>query len=214
MLTSCWEVEMRWRSKRKRWSVETDEEETDEEELEEQEEVPNPTKDTPLYSVGSYVVATYDDEWYVALVEGEEPEDESPGFTMLKYMERKARNQFVWGTAKDTLKTNNRDIVMQVEPPIPVSSRFWGLPKEVVKDIENRMRVKWSIIDLFFPFIFLSVTIFPSLLSFSFFSFTGSVIAVLFSFLSHLFCPFLSVLVNNRPLYPPLVITHERYLST
>jgi hypothetical protein len=35
------------------------------------------------------VVTTYDDEWYIALVEGEEPDEETPGFTMLKYMERR-----------------------------------------------------------------------------------------------------------------------------
>ena len=77
---------------------------------------------------------------------------------MLKYMERKGRNQFVWGTARDTLKTNNRDIIREVEAPIPVSSRLFGLPKDVVKDIENIMRVKkWVVyylgnfLNLFFP---------------------------------------------------------------
>jgi len=31
----------------------------------------------------------YDKAWYVAQVEGEEPEEETEGFTLLKYMERK-----------------------------------------------------------------------------------------------------------------------------
>ena len=129
--------------------------------MEEEEEEAIPVKAaTPQYAVGSYVVATYDDEWYIALVEGEEPEEETAGFTMLKYMERKGRNQFVWGTAKDTLKTNNKDIVRQVDPPVPVSSRLWGLDKDEVKDVENRMRVKWSIIVLFCPFFSFSVHIF------------------------------------------------------
>jgi hypothetical protein len=33
-----------------------------------------------------------------------------------------------------------------VEPPIPVSSRLWGLPKDVVKEVEKLFRVLWSII--------------------------------------------------------------------
>jgi len=83
--------------------------------------------------------------------------NETPGFTMLKYMERKGRNQFVWGTARDTLKTNNRDIIREVEAPIPVSSRLFGLPKDVVKDIENMRVKKWVVyylgnfLNLFFP---------------------------------------------------------------
>ena len=132
------EVETR-RSKRKRWSVESDEEES------EGEEEPIPIKASPVYPVGSYMVATYDDELYIVLVEGEEPEKETAGFTLLKYMERKGRNQFVWGTARDTLKTNNRVIVREVDPPIPVSSRLWGLDKDTVKDIESKMRLKWVV---------------------------------------------------------------------
>ena len=33
-----------------------------------------------------------------------------------------------------------------MEPPIPVSSRLWGLPKDVVKEVEKLFRVLWSII--------------------------------------------------------------------
>jgi len=54
------------RRKMKRWTVETDDEEKD------KEEEHNPIRDTPLYEVGSYMVATYDDGWYITLVEGEE----------------------------------------------------------------------------------------------------------------------------------------------
>ncbi len=64
----------------------------------------------------------------------------------------------MWGEKKDTLKTINRDILRKVDPPIPVSSRLWGLPKEIEKEIDKLMRVKWSIIDfhyhtniIFFP---------------------------------------------------------------
>ncbi len=33
-----------------------------------------------------------------------------------------------------------------MEPPIPVSSRLWGLPKDVVKEVEKLFSVLWSII--------------------------------------------------------------------
>jgi hypothetical protein len=61
-------------------------------------------------------------------------------------MERRGPNQFVLGQKVDKLKTINRDIVMEVDPPIPVSSRLYGLPKNVVIQIEKLIRVKWSII--------------------------------------------------------------------
>ncbi len=53
---------------------------------------------TDLYPVGSWVVAVYKveslAEWYVAQVEGEEPEEEEEGYTLLNYMERCCFNQF------------------------------------------------------------------------------------------------------------------------
>jgi hypothetical protein len=118
----------------------------EEEEEEEMDDVMATKPSAPLYAVGSYVAAVYDQDWYVAQVEAEEPENECPGFTLLKYMERKGHNQFVWGNGKDTLKTINSDVLMVIDPPIPVSSRLWGLPKEVVKEIEKLKRVKWFFI--------------------------------------------------------------------
>ena len=124
-------------------------EDEDEELEDEDEELPNITRG-PEYAIGSFVVAVYDQEWYIAMVEGEEPEEEVDGFTMLKYMERRGDNQFVWGTTKDTLKTNNKDILIKVDPPVPVSSRLFGLPKTVVKEVEMILRVMWSIILYFY----------------------------------------------------------------
>ncbi len=66
-------------------------------------------------------------------MEGEETEEETEGYTLLKYMERMGNNQFVWGSGKDTLKTINKDILCIVDPPIPVSSRLWGLPRSLKK---------------------------------------------------------------------------------
>ncbi len=84
-------------------------------------------KQAEMFPVGSYVAAVYDGDWYMAQVEDEEPEEETEGYTLLKYMERKG----------NTLKTINKDILCIVHPPIPVSSRLWGLPKDVVKSIEK-----------------------------------------------------------------------------
>jgi hypothetical protein len=80
-------------------------------------------------------------------VECEEPENDCEGFTLLKYMDRRGNNLFVWGEANDQLKTINSNILLRVEPPIPITSRYWGLPKDV-KKVEKLFRVLWSIIFL------------------------------------------------------------------
>jgi hypothetical protein len=121
----------------------------DEEEHEEDDDGFEPVAKEILYPVGSYCIAVYDQNWYVAQVEAEEPENECEGFTLLRYMERKGANQFVWGKAVDTLKTINRDILLRVEPPIPVSSRFFGVPKSVAKEADKLLMVMWSIIRIF-----------------------------------------------------------------
>jgi hypothetical protein len=54
-------------------------------------------KKPPAFSVGSFVVAVYDGNWYMAQVEVEEPENECKRFTLLKYMDRKGHNKFVLG---------------------------------------------------------------------------------------------------------------------
>jgi hypothetical protein len=124
----------------------------DEEELDKEHAGGQASTKEILYPVGSYCVAVYDGQWYVAQVEAEEPENECDGFTLLRYMERRGHNQFVWG-AVDTLKTINSDILLKVDPPIPVSSRFWGLPKIVVKEADKLLMVKRSIIILSLQFI-------------------------------------------------------------
>ena len=59
--------------------------------------------------VGQYVVAIYDNMWYIAMVECEDPDEENDGYTLLKYMKRKGENCLVWGKT-DLLKTKNSDI--------------------------------------------------------------------------------------------------------
>ena len=148
------------------------------EEEEEQEELPEvdqagaeggagPSSGTAeLYPVGSWVVAVYRAEWYVAQVEGEEPEEEEEGFTLLNYMERSGFNQFRWGKKKDVLKTRNCDILLKIDPPIPVSSRHMGLPKNLVSKVYHHFRVQWLFIcwNLFCLFSFQKNILKPNLL--------------------------------------------------
>ena len=47
--------------------------------------------------VGQYVVALYNKVWNIAVIEGEDPEEEKGGYTLLKYMERKGDNSFLCG---------------------------------------------------------------------------------------------------------------------
>jgi hypothetical protein len=89
--------------------------------------------------VDSYVIAMYDGNWFIAQVEGEEPENECEGFTLLKYMDR-GNNQFVWGEANDQLKTINSDILLRVEPPHPHHLQILRAPKRH-KKVEKLFRV-------------------------------------------------------------------------
>ena len=113
-----------------------------------------PRKKEVLYPVGSYCLAVYDGNWYVAQVEGEEPENECDGFTLLNFMLRKGHNQFLWGNTKDTLKTINSDILLKVDAPIPVSNRCFGVAKDVAKEADKLLMVKRSIfLNTFFLFL-------------------------------------------------------------
>jgi hypothetical protein len=58
------------------------------------------TKQVPLQALGSYIAGLYKEKFYIAQVEVEEPENDCPGFMVLKYTERP--NQFVEG-GKDRL---------------------------------------------------------------------------------------------------------------
>jgi len=94
-------------------------------------------------------VAIYYLEWYNVQVEGEEVK----GFTLLKYMDRAGVNQLYWGERADIYITRNKDILLKMDPPIPVSSRFMGLPENIIAKVCHHLSVKWS-------FIFSNLTIF------------------------------------------------------
>jgi hypothetical protein len=91
------------------------------------------------------VVAVYKNDWFIGQVEGEDPDTEEEGYTLVKYMEKKGHNRFLWG-AQDMLKCRNNDILLLVDPPIPVSNRHMGLPAATLKSVETIFRVLWSTI--------------------------------------------------------------------
>lgn len=99
----------------------------------------------PTYAVGEFVIAMYDGLWYIGVVEGEDPEEEVEGFTLIQYFERKGDNRFVRSN-KDLLKTLNSDILLTIDPPIPVSHRdFWGVPLNTLKIIEKLVK-EWFLL--------------------------------------------------------------------
>ena len=115
---------------------EVEEAEVEEEEMDSDEnydyelpDLPDPVKKPPPYAVGSLVAAVYDRQWFIAQVEGEEPENECEGFTLLKYMKRVGHNQFVWGTIPDILKTINKDILLKTDPPPSCFYQAFWSPK-------------------------------------------------------------------------------------
>jgi hypothetical protein len=93
------------------------------------------------------MVAVYENDWFIGQVEGEDPDTEEEGYTLVKYMEKKGHNRFLWG-AQDMLKTRNNDILLLVDPPIPVSNRHMGLPAATLKSVVTIFGVLWSTIFL------------------------------------------------------------------
>ena len=61
---------------------------------------------------------------------------EEEGYTLLKYMEKKGDNQFIWGKL-DLLKTSDEDILLEVDPPIPVTTHYLGLNQKDYKKMRN-----------------------------------------------------------------------------
>jgi hypothetical protein len=97
---------------------------------------------TDSYPVGNFVVVMYESLWYIGQVEAEETEEETAGFTQIKYMGRKEHNKFVCSVREDTYKTKNSDILLKVDPPIPVvSNRILHLPKETLEKFEALFKV-------------------------------------------------------------------------
>jgi hypothetical protein len=90
---------------------------------------------------GSYVIARYDNEWYVAQVVNNQ-ENVQAGYILLHYMDKKGRNHFMWNKEKeDMLLTLHEDILMDIPAPIPVTSRFMGVSDKTVSEAERLLVV-------------------------------------------------------------------------
>jgi DDE superfamily endonuclease/helix-turn-helix, Psq domain len=123
------------------------------------------------FTPGSYVVATYEREWYVAQVEDVQ-DNVATGYTRLRYMAKKGRNRFMW-EKPDILSTLDQDILMKVPPPVPVTTRFMGVSEAAAKQADKLLLVYLVLIFLILQNLIQTFTVFIKylrfLLVFSFF---------------------------------------------
>ena len=99
--------------------------------------------DTKLnLTVGAHVAAVYNAQWYIAQVEGEE--EEEVGYTLLQYMTRLGSNKFIWEKKPDLLRTLDSDILMETPPPVPVSHRHFGYPRNILTEVDKCYLVVFS----------------------------------------------------------------------
>ena len=98
-----------------------DEEEEEEEELEDD---PLPSADVH-YPVDSFVVAVYQNKWYVAKVLDKDKEpgaEQGDEYILLSFMEQAAdRNCFKWPEKKDILNTLKDDVIYKMKHPPSIS---------------------------------------------------------------------------------------------
>lgn len=98
------------------------------------EELPDPTDTAeedpaavdPDYPVKSFVIAVYQDQWYLGQVlckEAEPEAEESDRYVLLSFMERnKDKNSFKWPNRMDMLNMLKDDILFCCQPPTPGAS--------------------------------------------------------------------------------------------
>ena len=103
----------------------------DEVELEQTEEADSDLESLPepgatSYKTGQFVVADYEDEWFLAEVALEQ-EDVAKGYTRLKYMAIKGANSFSWGLRPDIHFACNEDILLPVIPELINNRGHLGL---------------------------------------------------------------------------------------
>ena len=83
----------------------------DEVELGQTEADSDPEPEATSYKTGQFVVADYEDEWFLAEVALEQ-EDVAKGYTRLKYTAIKGVNSFCWGLRPDIHVACNEDILL------------------------------------------------------------------------------------------------------
>jgi hypothetical protein len=124
--------------------VDVDEANEDEEEEnnEEVDELPDLDLEGPSSSrMGSYVVAAYEGQWFLAEVTRDQT-NVARGYTRLSYMVIKGKNSFSWGERPDIHVALNEDILLEAVSPEPVNSRgHLGLKKKDLQLVMSRMVV-------------------------------------------------------------------------
>jgi hypothetical protein len=119
--------------------------EEDSSEEEDNEELPDLNLDRPTRKPGSYVVALYEGEWFVAEVV-EDQSNVPNSYTRLSYMLIKGKNSFSWGPKKDIVVTLDEDIILEDVELEPVNSRgHFGLKKKDMQKI-----ISWMVV-VYFP---------------------------------------------------------------
>ena len=119
----------------------------------------------PFLIPGSYVVALYEEQAFLAEV-SQDQSDVEVNYTRLNFMKINGMNRFIWGKP-DILVTLNTDIIMKRVEPIPVNSRgCLGLKEADMKklfDLQNQMVVLYSFSFLHsLPFFFFHIYLFYS----------------------------------------------------
>jgi hypothetical protein len=121
------------------------------------EELPDPNADVaPCGSMqgnsklGSYVVANYEGQWFLAEVCSDQ-KGVGKNYTRLSYMLIKGNNNFAWGDRPDLHVALNQDIILDNVVPEPVNSRgHLGLKKKDLKIVLSRMVVVYYLPFLYF----------------------------------------------------------------
>jgi hypothetical protein len=122
---------------------------------EETEELPD--LEIPRRNLGSYVVAVYEEEWFLAEISKDQAQV-AKGYTRLKYMVKKGTNSFAWGAKDDIHVALDVDIILEPVIPEPVNSRGnLGLKK---KDFDKVLSL---MVVVHFPFLIIWLTFFPKL---------------------------------------------------
>ncbi len=103
-------------------------------------------------NVGSYVVAIYEQEWFLAEVVQDQTGVQT-GYTRLNYMCIKGKNSFSWSEKKDLHITLDEDILLQPVTPEPVTNRgYLGLKKKDFDKVGRLMVVVYLFFNPFFLF--------------------------------------------------------------
>lgn len=75
-----------------------------------------------MITVASWVAVLYNETWYP----GEVLEIQNDQI-QVKCMEKAGKSQFKWPKEDDVMWYTNYDVLCRIEPPVPVSTRAFGL---------------------------------------------------------------------------------------